>query len=139
VLHRYLVYVETAHQRPLVKGQLVWIKPHGIKDLNLQFATYSGSWENPTFFQQINMDTFPSSSDFTGGHAIIPGQPAIVMGCRGIPFRVMPCALKSEADIDLNIYEVLVGDLMLQIFGCDLTSGPGGIFTRGLGTDDKTR
>ncbi len=139
MLHRYLVYVETVYQRPLVEGQLVWIKPHGRKDLNLNFSTYSGSWKNPIFFQQINMDTFPSSSDFMGAHTIIPGQPAIVMDCLGIPFRIMPCALKREACIDLNIYEVLVGDLMLQIFGCDLTPGPVGIFTRGLGDNDETR
>ena len=139
MLHRYLAYVETAYQRPLAEGQLVWIKPHGILDLNLKFSTYSGSWKNPIFFQQINMDTFPSSSDFKDGHAIVPGQPAIVMDCLGVPFRIMPYALKSEADIDLNIYEVLVGDLMLQIFGCDLTSGPTGIFTRGLGNNDETR
>ena len=131
--------MKIAHQRPLATGQLVWIKPHRQEDLALDFVTHSGTPARPIFFQRVNMDTFPSATDFKGAHTVRPGQPAIVMECRGVPSKIALYSVKHPEDADLNIYDVLVDDTILQIFGCDLVGGMDGIFDYKLGKKDETR
>ena len=79
------------------------------------------------------MNTFPSAADFKGPHTVRPGQPAIVMECRGVPGKITLYSVKHVKDADLNVYDVLVDDTILQIFGCDLSGGMSGIFDHDLG------
>ena len=54
-------------------------------------------------------------------------------------YYMMLKMVKHPDDADLNIYDVLVDDTILQIFGCDLVGGMDGIFDYKLGKKDETR
>ena len=88
---------------------------------NIPFVTCSHNKSDEFWlYETIDMDTFPSWSDFKGySISLKRGDRCLVLRNLGMPLGIAHFSL-SKPGLDLNVYSVLAGGRTVEVFGCDL-------------------
>tara|TARA_B100000131_G_C18032697_1_gene579112 strand:- start:175 stop:528 length:354 start_codon:yes stop_codon:yes gene_type:complete len=100
----------------LLPGELVSIQTLDLKYSDDGLALCGAPDNNSSemkFFEQIDVTSYPSCSDFYGkSYSICHGEVALVSRYVGRPFRISKSNLQAKYDV----YEVIVGKKSIQAF-----------------------